>query len=368
MFTRPAAVLLALALGSLAAAGGMKVQASAEIPLDGTAVSLPVLKGGGEASLAISGTFICDIDGRTYDARFRTDSAGQFTEPHDLLIIRPREATLAEENSSARRYVYALPDGGVFEGESFTVSLNVDKLVHEFIRTPSRVRESLSGQLTADLLVTPPPLPIGLIGAAIGVPIIVVAGLALLALRAARRAAREPYRDVEAMGRRIERKCAAALQEVGSGEVLFDELRARIRDLDSGARELAEHVFAYREAKLSSSEAEIEAEIARLQAQRESAGSEDIARQCEEEVIAKRQTLEVLRINSEKEAEYLLRLARVETTIDGLRLKIPGLRVGLSETGGDQVAVDEVDGELRLLLDAVTDSRRHAIPAPTSTA
>ena len=164
----------------------------------------------------------------------------------------------------------------------------------------------------------------------LGVLVLLLAGAIWLVARASREAARRPYEDVENMRRRIGEKCAAALNEIGEEGSLFDELRARVASLSRGSQELAGHVIAFREAKLSHSRLQIEAEVERLEGQLQEASADDVAEQYRQEIAARQRTLEFLRVNQENEARYLSRLSTVEAAIDNLRLNLPQLRVRLA--------------------------------------
>lgn len=363
---RRPAIAAAVLIASITAGGafaGSEYQrvASVDIPLNGTAVSLPEMGENRTYLLDISGTFTCTIDGRTYDPIYRTDAAGAFRETHDLVVVEPAEAQRIELAAGDHTYVYELPTDENFVGESFVVRLNVDRLVDEFIRTPSEVRQSLSGGLKAALLVAPPAPNFALLIAAILVPLLIVGTVLGVMIQAARRTAERPYEDVEAMRRRIGRKCKEALAETEADQRLFDELRARVRSLRDGADELAGHVIAFREVKLRHNENEIEGEIVRLQEQLDKAQAADVVTRCREEIAAKQELLEFLKANEANESRYLLRLTQVETTVDALRLKIPQLRVHLAETGADESAVAEIDAELELLTKAIEETREHGV-------
>ena len=357
--TLPALALL-LATAQMALADAPKVLATATVPLDGTAVSLPTMDKPGGYALQVSGTFRCDLDGREYDALSRTAPLKGLTTPHGLLVVEPADATVVERDEGRHRYVFGLPARRQTTGESFTVRLNVDALVTEFIRTPSEVRQSLSGDLKAELLFTPatpdrrPAYAAAALLALLGA---LVAGMMALAARQARQ---RPFDDVLALQRRVGAKCSEALGEIGGEELLFDELRTRVMGLRDGANELARHVVTFRQARLQHKPAETEAEIGRLEAQLSEATAPDTQARCRDQIAAKRATLTALRETEQTETRYLLRLAAAETAIDDVRLRLPHLRVGLDETGSDQAAVAAIDQELGLLQGAIHDIRVQA--------
>ncbi len=361
------AAMLVLILGATGAfaAKAPRVVASAEVPLDGTAVSLPKMESEGEYKVRIIGNFDCDIDGRSFDAEYRTDAKGEFNQPHDLVQVEPIEAKLLDSNAGRHTYTYGPLAGEDFAGESVTVRVNVDKLVNEFIRTPSEVRDSLSGAMKAELLHTPATVPPGILLAMVGLPLLIVGLVVGVMVDASRKAAKRPYEDVNGMQRRIGRKCEEALTEIGTDEGLFEQLRDRVTQLAEGADELAGHIIAFRQAKLVQSESDIEREIARLQREMQRERDDEMVAQYAGEIEAKRETLGHLQANQRSESEYLLRLAQVETTVDNLRLKLPRLRVQLAETGADQAAVGDIDRELELLRTAISETREHVMgPLP----
>jgi len=332
-----------------------------EVPLDGTAVSLPQMGDKGEYSVVVTGVVGCDIDGREYDAGYRADAAGRFDQPHELLIVRPKELSISESADGAHTYILGPIAAEEFAGEAVTLRLDVDKLVDEFIRTPSEIKRSLSGTLRAELLFSPPTMSPLMLALMIGVPVLLAALVVGALVDASRKAAQRPYQDVSTMRRRIGRKCKAALGDIGADEPLFEELRDRLAELERGADELARHVITFREAKLGHDDKHVEAEINRLEQEMLADLSPEALKQYESEIAGKRQTLEYLRTNAESEAGYLLRLTKVETTVDNLRLKLPRLRVQLSETGIDRAAVEEIDSELGLLRTAIDETREQVL-------
>lgn len=351
-----AVCVLLLCLPPLLAEKASRTVAEVGVPLDGTAVSLPKLGDSGEYRVRVSGVVTCGIDGRQFDARYREDEGKRFTQPHDLVRVEPGGDTLLHEDVASHTYTFGPLNEGVFAGESVTVRLDIDRLVDEFIRTPSEVRESLSGELKARLQYIPPTMAPGMLALAVLVPVLVVALVVALAVQASRAAARRPYEDVNAMRRRIQRKARLALEEMGWSEQLFDHLRRRVAELSETADQLAEHVVTYRSIKLEYSPRGIEEDIARLERQLGRVTAEDVAEELRQEIENKRRTLDYLRANRNREASYLARLSQTETTLDNLRLKLPDLRTSLAQTA-ERPAVVEIDQELELLKDAIEETR-----------
>lgn len=354
-----AAMLLVLSALPALAAPNARPAGSADIPLDGTAVSLPAMLDKGEYQVRLSGTFECEIDGRRYDARYRQDATGDFAQPHDLVVLAPPVEIIAEDTAK-HTYTFGPVPGKDHPGESITVRVDVDRLVDEFIRTPSEVRESLSGDLEAELLYVPPAVPLGVLIASIVAPLLLVLFVITALIQASRHAARRPHEDVHAMRRRIQRKVRLALDEVGTRERLFEHLRGQLRELGRGADELARHVIAFREARLAHDEADVQDDIERLEHDLQDAKTEVAREQIAREIRYKQETLEYLRVNAERESEYILRLSRTETTLDNLRLKLPQLKAEMG-VRMEQPACDEVENELELLRGALAETRERVI-------
>ncbi len=363
---RQACILIA-ALALMSARAGLpqglsRPVTTVELPLDGTAVALRTVAAGVSARLRVTGVFTCDIDGRTYDACFRTDASGEFSEPHDLLVVRPDGSSPEERDRERHSYLFRPPAGSEREPTNFIVALDINKLVREFIRPPSEVRSSLSGDLKVTLLVAPPPHAIPVAGAMLAIPVLLVAVFLGLMVHGRRRAAAPAFSDVTDLRDRIRDKSERARSEIGSTEGLLSELGRRVQELGEGAEEVAKHVVLFRRTRALCDADSVKRQIEAMQRRAEAADSEPLRRRCEREIAGKRQTLEFLQANEDREAEYLLRLAGVETALDNLRLKLPELRVALSATDADEIAVAEVDRELELLHKIVAETREQ-LPA-----
>ncbi|NSW58477.1 MAG: hypothetical protein HPY44_20905 [Armatimonadetes bacterium] len=354
-----AAMLLVLSALPALAARSAHPAGAADIPLDGTVVSLPAMQGKGEYQVRLSGTFECEIDGRRYDARYRQDATGDFVQPHDLVVLDPPVETIAED-SARHTYTFGPVSGKDHSGKSITIRVDVDRLVDEFIRTPSEVRESLSGDLEAELLYVPPAVPLGVIIPSVAVPLLLLSFVITACVQASRHAARRPYEDVHAMRRRIQRKMKLALEEVGTSETSLAHLRGQLRQLGRDADELARHVIAFREARLVHSEADVQDDIDRLEHDLQEANTEVAREQIAREIRHKQETLKYLQANAERESDYLLRLSGAEATLDNLRLKLSQLRLQM-DARVEQEASDEVENELELLRGAVAETRERVV-------
>lgn len=359
--TRPAILAACALLICITAQSAPRLQpaGSAEVSLDGTAVALPEMKDSGEYQVRLSGTFECGIDGRRYDARYRQDAAGHFTQPHGLVVLDPPAESITEDTAK-HTFTFGPVPGKDNAGESVTVRVDVDRLVDEFIRTPSEVRESLTGELRAELLYAPPTVPPSVLVPAIALPLFVAVFVISALVNASRRATRRPYEDVHALRRRIQRKARLALQEVGTREILFEHLREQLRELGRAADELARHVLTFRATRLAHDEQDVQEDIERLENDLTQAASDAVRNQINREVAHKQETLQYLRANAEREADYLLRLSRTETTLDNLRLKLPHLRLEM-DARLEQPVADEVESELELLRAAVQQTREMVI-------
>lgn len=339
--------------------------AAVRVPLDGTAVTLPTVDAGARAQVRLSGVFRSSIDGRQYDALYRTDSSGQFTDAHGLLVIEPSGVQAVSQDEAAHAYVFAVPGDEGQAPVSFTVRLDTNKLVREFIQAPSEVRGSLSGSLRAELLVAPPARAIPAAAAILVIPVALIVLVVYFAMHGSRRARAMAFADVLQQRSRIREKCQAALEEIGSGDGLFAELRQRVRALREGAEEVCEHVLLFRRSRVRFDAESVRREMDSLRRRADSAGAPELAERHLAEIAAKEQTLQSLQGNQDREADYMLRLASVETAIDNLRLKLPELRVRLAETEADTAAVLEMDRELQLLHKVIQEMREQ-LPAGTA--
>lgn len=176
-------------------AAALRVVGSAVVPLDGSPAALPATRPGERHLLRLSGVVDCQLDGRQYDAAYRSDARGRFNQPHELLITAPASLKLVRGDPRAHVYTYALPEQAPGGESAVSLRFNTDKLMDEFSRPAAEVRSKLRGELKGELLMVPRALPVWLFLLIVVGP----TGLALAATWALLRAASGPSEALRAV-------------------------------------------------------------------------------------------------------------------------------------------------------------------------
>lgn len=350
--------VMVVALGAAAASAeadlaGFERVGQVEVPLTGREVALPLPQGARPTDLRIvlEGLFDCSLNGRTYDAVYTASDTGQFDRRHDYVRWTPEDMALAEYDTSAHQYVLKLAEDSGELPQAVSARVNVDQFVTDLIVTPSEVRQSLSGSLRLELWQAS--------GSSAGAALIVGAVVVLAALAAVvllrRGKPAEEMADVAELLSRIERKYESAMSTIeGQREDAF-ELSSQLQRLRDGAQELGEHIAAFRGAASTVDRQQLEGEIARAQQQLQQTERADLRQEIEATLAAKRKLRDLLTDTDANEARYLLRLSKIESTIDATTMWVTGQERLLADEVGEDRAIAELEQELKSLDEAIEE-------------
>ncbi len=347
----------ALALGAAAVAEvdlkGFQRVAEIEVPLTGREVAIELPRGAKpeDIRVVLAGVFKCSYDRGSYDALRVTTDSDEFDREHGYVEWSPAGMELADSDVSTHRYVLRLPENTRELPASVSAWIDVDQFVTDFIITPSDVRQSLSGALRLAVWRARGGSPAG--------PMAVVGLLALgvVAVVLVRRRNRPPVAmsDVEEHLRRIDRKYESAMGTIeGQREDTF-ELSSELERLRDGARELAKHIEAFRGAARTVDREQLDAEIARMERQLEQADRDDVRDELEATLAAKRKLRDLLAHTDASEARYLLRLSKIESTMDATTMWVTGQEQRLADEVGEDRAIAEIEEELESLDQAIEE-------------
>jgi hypothetical protein len=349
-----AAVGLAFAANAAAAQSelaGFERIAEVAVPLDGREVtlSLPRTVRAGDLRIVIEGSFRSSYNGRTYYPR-GTDRP----RPDSGLLVpyvrcRPETLALVSTHAPADRYVFRLPTDEALP-ESVGAWVDIDRLVTELIITPSEVRESLSGDLTLELWRRPTHRGLYLL---LGVAVLgALFGLAVVRLR---RAPGADMSDVAAILRRIDEKYGPTARSISERRADAPDLRAQLAKLRDGARNLARQIEAFRQAARTLDPHKLDVEIGETEKQLEETTREDVRREIEVTLAAKRKLKELLADTQATEARYLQRLSKIEAAIDTTHLRLTSQEQRLADEAADKQAIDALTAELESLDEAIDE-------------
>ena len=318
---------------------GCKRVAQVEVPTTGREVALPVPRGADAADLrvVILGIFECSYNGRSYDALGPVGEEGE--QPLGYVRWTP-EMRVIERNRAAHLYVLALPDGPA--PEAVTAWVDVDRLVTELIVTPTQVRESLSGDVRMELWRAPRASDsLALMGG-----LVAVLGALVIAVVITQRRSAHGMADVEAALRRVEGKCATAMRTAREREWDSADLQDHLAKLRDGARELAAQVGVFRRTVRGVDRERLERDIARTRRQLEEADRDDLRVEAQSVLEARERLRELVADAAAAEQRYLLRLSRIEATIEATTLWLTGQEGRLADRGADRQAIEALETEL----------------------
>ena len=336
---------------------GCRRVAQVEVPTSGREVALQVPPGvdASDLRVVILGTFECSYNGRSYDAFGLVDQ--DLKSPLWYVRWTP-EMRVVERNPAAHLYVLALPEGPA--PEAVTAWVDVDRLVTELIVTPTEVRDSLSGDLRMELWrATRTSDALALMGG-----LVAVLGAVVIAVVVTQRRAARGMADVDAALRRVESKCATAMRTAREREWDSADLQEHLAKLRDGARELAAQVGVFRRTVRGVDDERLERDIARTRRQLEEADRDDLRAEAQSVLEARERLRELVADASAAEQRYLLRLSRIEATIEATTLWLTGQEGRLADRGADRQAIEALETEL-----AATDAtiaELKALEDPTS--
>lgn len=330
---------------------GFERVAAADVPMTGREVALQVPEGARPRELraVLAGSFKCSYNGRTYDALFSSIGEGP-GQPHSFVRWSPAEMEVMAENRAAHRYVLRLPEGA---GTPASVSawVDVDGFVTEFIITPSEVRQSLSGNLRLQLWRASPqgPPPWLIIGGIVGIAAL---GLGAFGLW---RQARRRMADVRELLGRIERSYTTAMDSVRESDWDTGEHERQLRHLRDGARELAERIGGFRRVAGRIDRDRLDDEIAQTQARLQEAERDDVRQELRSVLDARRRLREAVEDTEAAEQRYLLRLSRIDSTLEATSLWVTEQDGRFADRGEDRSAIEALKQELRAVDGAIEE-------------
>jgi hypothetical protein len=349
----PAAIALGAAAGADVNLKGFERVAEIDVPLTGREVALELPRGAKpqDIRVVLAGAFKCSYDGSSYDALRATSGSDEFDREHGYVEWSPAGMELADSDVSTHQYVLRLPKNTRELPASVSAWIDVDQFVTDLIITPSNVRQSLSGNLRLEVWRARRSSPAG--------PMAVVGLLALgvLAVVLVRRRNRPPVEmaDVAEHLRRIDRKYDSAVGTIeGQREDTF-ELSSELERLRDGSRELARHIEAFRGAARTVDRRQLDAEIARMEGQLAEAERDDVRQEIEATLTAKCKLRDLLADTDANEARYLLRLSKIESTIDATTMWVTGQEQRLADEVGEDRAIAEIEEELKSLDQAIEE-------------
>lgn len=324
------------------------------LPPTGETVLTPPLGGEtGSARIVVEGVFHFAYAGIRFDALYRTQPDGSYTEPHPFLRWSPRAPKLISQDVGNHRYVFEVPEELVRSGQSLGLRVDVDRLVSDYLITPSEVKQSLSGEVRMQVLQSPPPpVSIGAILGWAGVPTLLTVGGVGWVMRRRMRF-QGLGADLRERLERIDARYAGAVKAARAGADRLLPVGDRLQSLQKSALGLARQAQELRDARAHLDRARLEREIA---AQRERlAGVLDPAvRRDAQSVLAEKEKSLVLFGELEAaEARCVVRLEKIEAVLDSTALSLRGSR-------GHSVAATSArdDDALCRALDAEVDAIR----------
>jgi len=348
-----AALAAAAVAGAEVNLAGFQRVGQVEVPLTGREVALPLVRGArpGDLRIVLDGVFSCSYNGRSYDAFYTTSDTGALDRRHDYVRWSPDDMKLAEYDTSAHRYVLKLANDRGELPQAVTARVNVDRFVTDLIITPSQVTDSLSGNLRLGVWRS------SRSGAAawltLGLVLVAAALVAVLLRRRARPAAE--MADVAQLLSRIERKYGSAMSVIEGQRPDAFELSSQLERLRDGAQELAEHIAAFRGAAGTVDQQQLEGEIAQVEQQLEQTQRDDLRQEIEATLAAKRKLRDLLADTEANEARYLLRLSKIESTMDATTVWVAGQEARLADEVGEDRAIAELQQELKSLDEAIEE-------------
>jgi hypothetical protein len=301
----------------------------------------------------VEGFFEFKYGGMRFDALYRSKADGAFDQPHDYLRWTPQAPELESEDLASHRYVYRVPPALVRSGQSLGLHVDVDRLVAEYLITPSEVRQALSGEVRVRVLqAPPPPLPIGAILGWSAVPTLAAVGAVGWVVR---RRMRFQGLDADLRERveRVEERYAQALRATRDHSETLAPLGQRLRSLQGSTLGLARQAQELRRSRSRIDRARIAAEIVSYQERLPTLNDDRLRGETASVLAARERTLALFGELEAAEAQCLIRLDKIEAVLEATALSLRG-------THGRAVAAAAArdDDELCRVLDAEVSAIR----------
>jgi hypothetical protein len=299
--------------------------------------------------IALEGVFRCDVNGMQFDALYKTDPKGGFTQAHRYLKWTPETPVLESADPANHRYVFRIPSEGRWEGQSVGVRIDVDRFVDEFLIPPSEVKNALSGEIKMTVLQVPlaPPSPWPLlIGASL--PAAVMIGGVGLVIRRRMTLGGLAY-DLQVKVGQIEQKYRAARAALSRQDSRLLPIQERLAALKEGALALARQIQTLRSTQSSIDRPVLEAEMRVLQRHLTTLDASPIRQESERTLAEKRKTLTLLEEIARTESLCALRLAKIEAVLDTTGLTLRSVQASATTVPPEESLCQALDREVAAL-------------------
>jgi hypothetical protein len=321
---------------------------SSPLPLTGDWLLTPALRELDRLGyrVVLEGVFRFAYTGEAFDALYRAGTDGAFRQRHEYLQWRPRAPGLEQEDPVHHRYVFRVPAEGQLEGLSVGVRVDVDRLVNEFLISPSEVRGALSGDVRMTVWQTPlAPLSLWPLIAWTSVPAALLVGGTGWVIRR-RMAFRGLAPELQARLAGIERKHRAARAALGPARMTLFPLQERLAAVREAAFTLAREIQDLRNVRSLVDRRVLEAETARLEGGLATVADEGARREGELALREKRKTLAVLRELEAAEARCAMRLFKTEAVLESTCLTLRNLPAAPADEPAEEILRRELDAEV----------------------
>ena len=295
------------------------------LPPGGETVLTPRLDGSASAParVVVEGVFEFGYGGIRFDARYRSKGDGPFDQPHDYLRWTPQAPELESEDPAKHRYIYRVPQALVRSGQSLGLHVDVDRLVSEYLITPSEVRQSLAGAVRVRVLQAPPPPPsVGLILGWAAAPTVALGAVGWVVRRRMRFQGLDP--DLRERVERIEERYAQSLRAARDHSEVLAPLGRRLRSLHGSTLGLARQAQELRHSRGRIDRARLAAEIVGHQEQLATLKDDRLRGETTSVLQARERTLTLYGELEAAEAQCLIRLDKIEAVLEATALSLRG--------------------------------------------
>jgi Sec-independent protein translocase protein TatA len=163
--------------------------------------------------------------------------------------------------------------------------------------------------------------------------------------------------DVKQALQRIDAKHRLAIAAVDNQRWDAGEVKSQLTRLREGARDLAKHIASLRRAARSVDRQGLDREIEQNEARLGEADQGTVREEVQRTLDSKRRLRELLADAQAREARYLLRLSKIEATIESTRLWLAAQDTELADQRVDAEAIESLNQELQSLDEAIAELR-----------
>jgi hypothetical protein len=332
--------------------------ASLVIKPDGARVVTPTIDSGSYSDylVVLEGSFHFEHTGEVIDAVYRFRKDGTPLRKHSLLAWRPRTPPVVSEDSFGHRYVFRLPENWSMEGQSFTLGLDKNALMREFLLTNGDIQSQLSGEIRMTMRAS---AASGALPVWMGIPAIgMIAGAAWVIRR--RRTFGGLDEDLARSVAILQEKTTAALKIASGQKRVSRQVKARLNTLQRGAVDLAQRLQEIRKSLLLSDSDRTEAEVAALEARLGSVTETTTRLDLEAALDHKRKALAAAQDLRAAEERCRLRLAKIEGVVDSTCLHLQRANVGDYAGPVEDTVLRELDSEVRAVGQVAREAEEQA--------